>query len=238
MSLEPPAEVYEFDARAVARAIDHTLLRPEATPDQVERTIAEAGEHGFAAACIPPVYAARAAELLRGTEIRVCTVVGFPFGYVQPSVRLAEARRAVADGAQELDTVLNVSWLKGGEVKRLLDDLGGWVSALRGERRGLTLKVILETALLTEQEKIDAARLAVEAGADFIKTSTGVAAGAVAPNVADVKLLVWAAGGHAEVAASGRIADAAGARALLAAGATRLGTASGVAIVRELEDRG
>ena len=124
---------------------------------------------------MPPVWVALAAERLAGTPVRVGTVVGFPLGYVHPEVRLAESRRAVADGAQELDTVLNLSWLKGGEDERVRADLAGWVGALRAERAGLTLKVILETALLTDEEKRRGALLAADAGADFVKTSTGFA---------------------------------------------------------------
>jgi deoxyribose-phosphate aldolase len=221
----------DFDARSLARAIDHTLLRPESTSDQVERIVAEAAEHGFASVCIPPVYVAGAAERLRGSATRVGTVVGFPLGYVHPQVRIAESARAVADGARELDTMLNLSWLKGGELKRVLDDLAGWVQAMRREGAGLILKIALETALLTEQEKIDAARLSVEAGADFVKTSTGFASGGA--TVEDVKLLAWALEGRAGIKAVGGIRDAATARALLAAGATRLGTSHGVSIVRE-----
>jgi len=216
---------------ALARAIDHTLLRPDATAAEVGRLVAEAAGHGFALVCIPPVYMATAAAVLGEGPVATGTVVGFPLGYVHPEVRRAESSRAVADGARELDTVLNLSWLKSGEDDRVRDDLAAWVEAMRRERAGLILKVILETALLTDDEKVRGTRLVVEAGADFVKTSTGFAKGGA--TVPDVELLARTAAGRIGVKASGGIRDAATARAMLAAGATRLGTSSGVAIVGE-----
>jgi deoxyribose-phosphate aldolase len=215
----------------LARYLDHTLLRPEASAAEVSRVIEEAAEHGFAAVCIPPVYVATAARALGGTAVSTCTVVGFPLGYVHPAVRLAESRQAVADGAQELDTVLNLSWLKSGEYERVLDDLSRWVAAARQERTGLVLKVILETALLSDAEKLRGAGLVVASGADFVKTSTGFSRGGA--TVGDVSLLARAVAGRIGVKASGGIRDAATARAMIAAGATRLGTSSSVAIVTE-----
>ncbi|HEY4590820.1 MAG TPA: deoxyribose-phosphate aldolase [Thermoanaerobaculia bacterium] len=215
----------------LARYIDHTLLRPEATEADVRKLVEEAAEHGFASVCIPPVYVPLAAEILRGTPVAVGTVVGFPLGYVHPEARRAESRQAVADGAQELDTVLNLSWLKGGDDHRVLSDLTGWVLAMRTERDGLILKVILETALLTDEEKARGALLTVECGADFVKTSTGFSKGGA--TVEDVALLARTVGGKIGVKASGGIRDAATARAMIAAGATRLGTSSGVGIVKE-----
>ena len=223
-------------ARELARCIDHTLLRPEATEAEVRRVIEEAAEHGFAAVCIPPVHVALAAGLLTGplakAGVRVGTVVAFPLGYSHPAVRRAESLQAIADGADELDTVLNVSWLKGGEDGKVLDDLAAWVASARGAKPGLTLKVIVETALLSAPEKQRAARLAVECGADFVKTSTGFAkAGAT---VSDIRLLAAAVAGRIGVKASGGIRDLETALALIDAGATRLGTSSGVALVRAL----
>jgi deoxyribose-phosphate aldolase len=221
----------EAAARALARAIDHTLLRPEATAGQVRRLVEEAAGHGFASVCIPPVHVPLAAGLLAGGSVRVGTVISFPLGYAHPAVRIEESRRAVADGAQELDTVLNLSWLKGGEDERVLADLAGWVAARRAEAEGLTLKVIVETGLLTTEEKTRAAGLVAASGADFVKTSTGFGPGGA--TVEDVELLARAAAGRVAVKASGGIRDAAAALALLAAGASRLGTSSGVAIVGE-----
>jgi deoxyribose-phosphate aldolase len=219
--------------RDLAAYIDHTLLRPDAPAAAMERLAAEAAAHGFASVCLPPVHVAAAARALAGTAVRTGTVIAFPFGWVEPEIRLAESRRAIADGAQELDTAMNLSWLKGGEDRRVLDDLAAWVAGARAERGGLILKVILETALLAPEEKARAALLAVEAGADFVKTSTGFyppqGGGAT---VEDVALLARLLAGRARVKASGGIRDAATARALIAAGASRLGTSSGPAIVR------
>jgi len=222
--------------RPLASFIDHTLLRPDATGTEVRRLIAEAAEHRFASVCIPPVYVPLAAEGLRGTGVHTGTVIGFPLGYVHPAVRLAESRQAVADGAEELDTVLDVSWLKSGDDRRVLDDLAAWVEGIRQERSGLLLKVILETALLSDDEKVRGARLVVAAGADFVKTSTGFSKGGA--TVEDVALLARTVEGRLGVKASGGIRDAATARAMIAAGATRLGTSSGVAIVGESLFRG
>jgi deoxyribose-phosphate aldolase len=215
----------------LAQFIDHTLLRPDATEAEVRLLLAEAAEHGFASVCIPPVHVPLAAGALNGTPVAVGTVVGFPLGYVHPKIRRAESRQAVTDGAGELDTVINLSWLKSGEDDRVRDDLAGWVAAMRQERAGLILKVILETALLTDDEKRRGARLVIESGADFVKTSTGFAKGGA--TVADVALLARAVEGRIGVKASGGIRDAATARAMIAAGATRLGTSSGVGIVQE-----
>jgi deoxyribose-phosphate aldolase len=215
----------------LARFIDHTLLRPEATEAEARRLVAEAAEHRFASVCIPPVYVLLAAEALQGTQVAVGTVVGFPLGYVHPEIRRAESLQAVADGARELDTVLNISWLKNGDDRRVLADLVAWVDAMRRQPEGLILKVILETALLTDEEKARGARLVVEAGADFVKTSTGFSKGGA--TVEDVALLARTVEGRIGVKASGGIRDAATARAMIAAGAKRLGTSSGVGIVGE-----
>ena len=216
----------------LARYIDHTLLRPEATEAEVRRLVAEAAEHRFASVCIPPVYVQAAAEALQNTQVAVGTVVGFPLGYVHPEIRRAESVQAVADGARELDTVLNLSWLKSGDDRRVLEDLSAWVEAMRRQPEGLILKVILETALLTDEEKVRGARLVVEAGADYVKTSTGFSKGGGA-TVENVALLAKTVDGRIGVKASGGIRDAATARAMIEAGARRLGTSSGVAIVGE-----
>lgn len=215
----------------LARFIDHTLLKPEATAADVHRLIAEAAEHGFASVCLPPAWVPLAAERLAGTAVAVGTVIAFPFGYVRPDVRLYESRRAIDDGAQELDTVLNISLLKSGEDGRVVAEIASWVDSCRFVRSGLILKVILETALLTEDEKVRGARLVLRSGADFVKTSTGFAGGGA--TVEDVELLARTVEGKIGVKASGGIRDAATARAMIAAGATRLGTSSGVKILKE-----
>jgi deoxyribose-phosphate aldolase len=229
-----PVTPAERNPADLASYIDHTLLRPEAPAAAMERLVAEAAEHGFASVCLPPVHVAMAARALAGTAVRTGTVIAFPFGWVRPEIRLAESRAAIEDGAQELDTVMNLSWLKGGEDQRVLEDLAGWVAAARAERAGLTLKVILETALLEPAEKVRAALLVAAAGADFVKTSTGFyPSDGGGATVEDVALLARTVGGRLGVKASGGIRDAATARALIAAGARRLGTSSGVVIVAE-----
>src|SRR6185295_10307984 len=154
----PPAggagyQVSADETATLAGAIDHTLLRPDATAAQLDQLLAEAREHAFASVCLPPVYVAPAKAALAGTAVHTGTVVGFPLGYVIPAVRIAESRQAIADGADELDTVLNVSWLKSCDDARVLGDLAAWVAAARAERSDLVLKVILETALLSDDEK-------------------------------------------------------------------------------------
>lgn len=220
-------------SRPLASYVDHSLLRPDATREEVLRVVREAAEHRFAAACIPPCYVGDAVQCLEaeGSGVAVATVIAFPFGFVDPRVRLEESRRAVEQGARELDTVLNVSWLKSGDAGRVRDDLAGWVEALRAAEEGLVLKVIVETALLTEEEKRKAAEAACAAGADFVKTSTGFAGGGA--TVEDVKLLAKLVAGRAKVKASGGIRDAETALAMIEAGAERLGTSSGIAIVEE-----
>lgn len=209
--------------------IDHTLLRTEATESEVRRTLDEAAEHRFAAAVIPPVYVPIAAERLAGSGVAVGTVVGFPMGYVEPRVRIEEGRRAIAAGARELDTVLNLSWLLSGRVHRAYDDLAGWVEAMRSEGPPVVLKVIVEAGLLSEADKRRAAEIVAQAGADFVKTSTGFfGSGAT---LADVELLVRTVGDRVGVKAAGGIRTPAFARALIAAGARRLGTSAGVALV-------
>ncbi|HSC20460.1 MAG TPA: deoxyribose-phosphate aldolase [Solirubrobacterales bacterium] len=221
--------------RPLPSYIDHTLLRPEATQAAVRQVVEEGALHGFAAVVVPPVHVPLAASILAGTGVHVGTVAAFPLGYSRPEVRREESLQAVGDGALEVDTVINLSWLKGGEDGRVADDLGAWVEALRAERDGLVLKVILETALLEDAEKLRGAGLVAAAGADFVKTSTGF--GPEGATVADVALLAGAlaAGtGQVGVKAAGGIRDAETALAMIAAGATRLGTSSGVAILRSL----
>ena len=216
--------------RPLAQYIDHTLLKPVATRDEVLAVAREAAEHGFAAVCIPPCYVEEVVQALgERATVAVATVIGFPFGYVDPRARLEESRRAVEQGAGELDTVLNVSWLKSGDLGRVRDDLAGWVEALRAADEGLVLKVILETALLTDEEKTLAAEAVVVAGADYVKTSTGFAEGGA--TVEDVALLSKVLEGRAKIKASGGIRDTETALAMIEAGADRLGASSGVAIL-------
>lgn len=223
--------------RPLARFIDHTLLKPDAPTEALYAAVDEAAALGVAAACIPPYAVADAARRLEGTDTAVCTVIGFPLGWVDPRVRIEESRRAVDDGARELDTVLNLSLVKGGHLATAQRDLAGWVDALRDEHGdALVLKVILETALLEPAEVEAAARLSVEAGVDFLKTSTGFSTRGA--SLEDVERLVRVAGGRARVKASGGIRDLDTALAMIAAGAERLGTSSGAVILAEAAERG
>jgi deoxyribose-phosphate aldolase len=218
--------------RPLARFIDHTLLKPEAGRRAYEQLIVEAAEATFASVCVPPIWVGFAAERLAelgATAVAAGTVVGFPLGYVEPAVRIEESRRAIATGAAELDTVIDLSWLKSGDDARVLDDLAGWVAAARAQRADVVLKVILETCLLDDDEKRRGTEISIAAGADFVKTSTGFSSGGA--TVADVELLFRVAAGRARIKASGGIRDLATARAMIDAGAERLGTSSGRAIL-------
>lgn len=209
----------------LARYIDHTLLRPDATVAQVERLCAEARKYGFYAVCVNGCYIEPARLWLAGSGVKVATVIGFPLGAMLSWAKAAEVRLALAAGADELDMVMNIGWLKSGRFDAVRDDIAAVVTAAAGR----PVKVIIETALLTTEEKETAARLVVDSGAAFVKTSTGfLGPGAT---VEDVQLLAQVTGGRIGVKASGGIRDLATARALIAAGATRLGTSSGVAIV-------
>lgn len=220
----------EPSVAALARTIDHTLLRPDATREQVRRLAVEARALGVAAACVNAVWVPLVAAELRGSGVTTCAVVGFPLGADQPETKAFAARRAIREGAREIDMVLNVGALKGGEAEAVLADIRAVVEACRD--RGALCKVILETCLLTDDEKRAACRLAVQARAHFVKTSTGFGGGGA--TVADVALMaaeVRAAG--LGVKASGGIRDFAAAQRLLAAGATRLGASASVAILEE-----
>ncbi|MEM6454714.1 MAG: deoxyribose-phosphate aldolase [Acidobacteriota bacterium] len=220
------------------RTIDHTLLKPDAAGAAVDRLIDEAIRYRFAAVCLPPCWVGHAAERLAASNVErsddertaVCTVVGFPLGYVDPRSRRDESRHALAAGATELDTVINIGWLKAGDDQRVRDDLEAWVTEARAHGgQDVVLKVILETCLLTAREKARGTELVAEAGADFVKTSTGFQASGA--TVEDVALLAKVAGRRLQVKASAGIRDAASARAMLDAGASRIGTSAGIAIV-------
>lgn len=218
----------------LAHMIDHTLLRPEATAADIRRLCREAVQCGFFSVCVNSAWVPLAASQLAGSPVKVCTVAGFPLGAQAPQVKAFEARHALEHGAAEIDVVLAVGALKGGDDEVVLTDLVGVVQACR--ERGGGCKVILETALLTDEEKVRACRLAVQAGADFVKTSTGFAGGGA--TVADVALLhrtVAQAG--VKVKASGGIRTLDDALRMVAAGAARLGTSAGVQILAETRQR-
>jgi deoxyribose-phosphate aldolase len=209
--------------------IDHTLLKPDATAADIDTLCREAAEWKFATVCVNPTWVARAAGRLRGSGVGVCSVVGFPLGATTPDVKQFEARRAIFDGASEVDMVINVGALKSGDVRLVTDDIRAVVGACA--ERGVTSKVILETALLTDPEKVTASTLAKAAGADFVKTSTGFGPGGATP--ADVALMRRAVGDEMGVKAAGGVRDLQQVQAMVAAGATRIGASAGVRIVKE-----
>jgi deoxyribose-phosphate aldolase len=212
---------------SIARHIDHTLLKPEATVAQIENLCREAREFRFFSVCVHGCHIEPARRLLAGSGVKVVTVIGFPLGAMLTWAKAAEARLALAAGAEELDMVMNIGWLKSGRNQAVREDIEAVVAAASGR----PVKVIIETALLSTEEKEIAARLVVDAGAAFVKTSTGFAGGGA--TIEDVRLLAEVTGGRVGVKASGGIKDLAAAQAMIAAGATRLGTSSGVAIVSE-----
>lgn len=210
------------------RYIDHTLLKPEATAAQIDKLCAEAKDFDFAAVCINSYYVKRAVALLGSTNTKVCTVVGFPLGASTMETKRFEAIKAIAEGAREIDMVLNVSALKSQDYQYVLDDMHSLGMAVHNQ--GGILKVILETCLLTQEEKIKACELAVKAKVDFVKTSTGFSTGGA--TIEDVKLMKSLVTGSMGVKASGGIKDAQTAQAMIQAGATRLGTSGGIAIMQ------
>lgn len=211
----------------LARYIDHTLLRPDATAADIDRLCAEAAEYRFAAVCVNPTWVRRAADNLRGTDVAVASVVGFPFGASTSEVKAWEARRAIRDGAGEIDMVINIGALKSGLRDAVREDIAKVADACR--EAGAASKVIIETGLLTDEEKVIACRLASEAKADFVKTSTGYAKGGA--TVFDVALMREAVGPKMGVKASGGIRTAEDVQDMIAAGATRIGASAGVKIV-------
>ena len=220
-------------AREVARYIDHTLLKPEATRDEILKLCEEGARFGFASVCINPIWVREAACALRGSGVKVCTVIGFPLGANEPDTKAYEARRAIFDGASELDMVINVGALKSADDQLVARDIAGVVEV--AHEVNYLCKVILETGLLTEEEKVRACLLAKEAGADFVKTSTGFSKGGA--TVADIALMRRAVGGEMGVKASGGVRDLKQAQEMIRAGATRIGASVGVKIVQEAAGR-
>ncbi len=219
----------EQDAGAIARLIDHTLLKPDATSAQIEQLCREALQYNFASVCINPAHVKRAAELLRGSAVEVCTVVGFPLGASTPADKARETVEVIELGATEVDMVINVGALKEGDDALVERDMAGVAQAARS--RGALSKVIIEAGLLTDEEKVRACQLAKQAGLDFVKTSTGfLAGGAVAK---DVALMRETVGPELGVKASGGIKTLADAKKMVAAGANRLGVSAGVQIMQE-----
>ena len=213
----------------VAALIDHTLLKPDATRDEILKLCAEAKQFGFATVVVNPTWVATAAAALRDTPVKVCTVVGFPLGATLATVKVAETEEAVKLGAEEIDMVINVGALKSGEDEFVEQDIRGVVAAAR--RGGALVKVILECALLTDEEKVRACWCARAAGADFVKTSTGFGPGGAAAH--DVELMRLSVGPEMGVKAAGGIRSYQELKAMLSAGATRIGASASVRILQE-----
>ena len=218
-----------MDKKTIASMIDHTLLKPEATPAQVEKLCAEAAEYHFASVCVNPVYIPLAARLLDGTGVKVCCVVGFPLGAIAPEQKAAEAASCAAMGTEELDMVIHVGAAKAGDWALVQRDIAGVVKAAAGR----TVKVIIETCLLTDEEKVKACEAAKAAGANFVKTSTGFSTGGATTH--DIALMRKTVGPEMGVKASGGIRDYATAMAMIEAGANRIGASAGIEIVAAAE---
>src|SRR6187397_2571821 len=216
-------------AAGVASMIDHTLLKPDATRRDIEALCREAAEYGFASVCVNPTWVADCARLLRETPVRVCSVVGFPLGATTADAKHYETRRALFDGAREIDMVINVGALKSGDLRLVERDIEAVSVPCRD--CGVLSKVIIEAALLTDDEKVTACTLAKAAGADYVKTSTGFGPGGA--TAADVALMRRVVGAEMGVKAAGGVRDLEGLKAMVAAGATRVGASAGVKIVQE-----
>lgn len=212
-----------------AKYIDHTLLKPESTRAQIDKIIEEAREFNFKSVCLNPTHVKYAAEKLKDTEVLVCTVIGFPLGASTTETKMFEVEDAVKNGASELDMVINVGALKDGRYEDVQKDIEGVVGAANGK----TVKVIIETCLLTDEEIVKASELSKAAGANFVKTSTGFAGGGATPE--DVKLMKDTVGDDLEVKASGGVRNLEDFNKMLEAGATRIGASAGVQIIQGLE---
>jgi deoxyribose-phosphate aldolase len=213
----------------VASMIDHTLLKPDATRQDIQALCREAAEYSFASVCVNPTWVADCARLLRDTPVRVCSVVGFPLGATTADTKHYETRRAIFDGAREIDMVINVGALKSGDLRLVERDVEAVTAPCRDA--GVLSKVIIEAALLTDEEKVTACTVAKAAGADFVKTSTGFGPGGA--TAGDVALMRRVVGAEMGVKAAGGVRDLEGLKAMVAAGATRIGASAGVRIVQE-----
>ena len=217
----------------VAAMIDHTLLKPDATRKDIEALCREAAEYTFASVCVNPTWVALCTALLQASGVKVCSVVGFPLGATTPDTKHYETRRAIFDGAREIDMVINVGALKSGDVRIVERDIEAVTFPCR--EAGALSKVIIEAALLTDDEKITACTLAKAAGADYVKTSTGFGPGGA--TAADVALMRRVVGEGMGVKAAGGVRDLEGLKAMVAAGATRVGASAGVRIVQESQGK-
>lgn len=229
MSKDAPS-AYPADAAAgnLAKFIDHTLLKPEAGEADILKVCSEAAGYGFKSVCVNPVWVKTVKTALKGSGVLTCSVVGFPLGAAPTDVKAFEARGAVLDGADEVDMVINIASARAGDKGALVDDITAVAEAVHAG--GAILKVIIETALLTDDQKVLACQASVEAGADFVKTSTGFNGGGATAE--DVALMRRTVGPDLGVKASGGVRSREDAQAMIAAGATRIGASSGIAIVK------
>lgn len=212
----------------IAQMIDHSLLKPDATKEEIRNLCEEGKKYGFVSVCVNPVWVSFCSDLLKGSSVRICTVSGFPLGANKPEVKAKEAETAIKEGAFEIDMVANIGALKSGDFRLVEEDIKAVRSAIGKEK---ILKVIIETAVLTNEEKIKATQIIMACGADFVKTSTGF--GYPGATVEDVKLLKKVVGDKIRIKASGGIKDYETALKLIEAGASRIGTSSGVKIVEQ-----
>lgn len=218
----------------MAKMIDHTLLKAVGTPDEVTQLCREALEYGFASVCVNPYHVPLAKQLLEGSDVLVCTVIGFPLGATSTAAKAFEAEEAVRAGAREVDMVINIGLLKAGRQDEVLKDIRSVVEAATAVDKDAVVKVIIETCYLTDDEKIIACKLSKEAGAHFVKTSTGFGTGGA--TVEDIALMRKTVGPQMGVKASGGIKNARQAMDMVEAGATRIGASAGMSIVSELEE--
>mgnify|MGYP001507416006 FL=1 len=213
----------------VAKYIDHTLLKPDSTREQIDKILEEAKKYQFKSVCINPTHVSYASQLLLDTDVLVCTVIGFPLGATTTDVKVFETENAIKNGASEIDMVINIGALKDQRYDEVQKDIEGVIAAANGK----TVKVIIETVLLTDEEKVKACELAEKAGATFVKTSTGFAGGGATPE--DVKLMKDTVGNRLEVKASGGVRSLEDFEKMIEAGATRIGASAGVQIIEGLD---
>ncbi|SEN89237.1 deoxyribose-phosphate aldolase [Amphibacillus marinus] len=214
-------------SKALAKLIDHTALKADTTKEQILELCTEAKAYGFFSVCVNPTWVKLAAEQLAGSEVAVCTVIGFPLGASTPEVKAFETKNAIANGATEVDMVINIGALKDKDYQLVEEDIRAVVDAANEKA---LVKVIIETSLLTDEEKVKVCQLAVSAGTDYVKTSTGFSTGGA--TVADIALMRQTVGSDIGVKASGGVRDQNGAQAVVDAGATRIGASAGIAIVK------
>ena len=215
--------------RNVAKYIDHTLLQPDSTREQIDKILEEAKKYQFKSVCINPTHVSYASQQLLDTDVLVCTVIGFPLGATTTDVKVFETENAIKNGASEIDMVINIGALKDQRYDEVQKDIEGVIAAANGK----TVKVIIETVLLTDEEKVKACELAEKAGATFVKTSTGFAGGGATPE--DVKLMKDTVGNRLEVKASGGVRSLEDFEKMIEAGATRIGASAGVQIIEGLD---